>query len=64
MQTQQFLDRLKQGSNSISLMPLFFQSYNGKLMSINGLRSRSPLANNALYSAECSNGTFLNLYES
>jgi hypothetical protein len=33
------------------------------LMSINGLPSRSPLANNALYSFECSKGVYLNLYE-
>jgi hypothetical protein len=33
------------------------------LMSINGLPSKSPLANNALYSFECSNGVYLNLYE-
>jgi hypothetical protein len=32
-------------------------------MSINGLVSNSPLANNALYSVECTGGQFLNLYE-
>lgn len=35
----------------------------GSLMTINGLPSKSPLANNALYSAECSNGKYINLYE-
>ena len=30
---------------------------------INGLASRSPLANNALYSSEVSGGKYLNLYE-
>lgn len=30
---------------------------------INGLESHSPLANNALFSAECSDGHSLNLYE-
>ena len=30
---------------------------------INGLPSMSPLAEYALYSAECSNGRFINLYE-
>jgi len=33
------------------------------LMSINGQPSRSPLANYALYSAECSQNLYLNLYE-
>jgi hypothetical protein len=33
-----------------------------KLM-INGLTSLSPLANNALFSSECSQGQYLNLYE-
>lgn len=32
-------------------------------MTINGLPSRSPLANNALYSVEVSGGKYLNLYE-
>jgi hypothetical protein len=32
-------------------------------MTIDGLVSRSPLANNALYSCEVSGGTWLNLYE-
>jgi len=34
-----------------------------KDLKINGLPSKSPLANNALYSAECSKGKYLNLYE-
>jgi hypothetical protein len=33
------------------------------LLKINGLPSHSPLANNALYSSELSNGIYLNLYE-
>ena len=33
------------------------------LMKINGLTSLSALANNALYSFECSRGNFINLYE-
>jgi hypothetical protein len=36
---------------------------NNQLMKINGLASRSPLANNALFSSEISNGKYLNLYE-
>lgn len=35
----------------------------GQKMKINGLTSNSPLANNALYSSECAEGQFLNLYE-
>ena len=35
----------------------------GVLMKINGLPSKSPLANNALYSFECSEGIYMNLYE-
>jgi hypothetical protein len=34
-----------------------------KSMSINGLPSKSPLVNNALYSFECSKEVYLNLYE-
>jgi hypothetical protein len=34
-----------------------------KNLKINGLESKSPLANAALFSSECSNGRFLNLYE-
>jgi hypothetical protein len=32
-------------------------------LKINGLTSKSPLANNALFSAECADGKILNLYE-
>ncbi len=32
-------------------------------MSINGLISNSPLANNALFSSECKDGRYINLYE-
>jgi len=35
----------------------------GILMKINGLESKSPLSNNALYSFECAGGNYLNLYE-
>lgn len=35
----------------------------GHNMTINGLPSKSPLANNALYSFECTRDKFLNLYE-
>lgn len=35
----------------------------GYLMKINGQPSKLPLANNALYSVECSKNKFLNLYE-
>jgi hypothetical protein len=33
------------------------------LLKINGLKSKSPLSNNALYSFECTGGKWLNLYE-
>ena len=32
-------------------------------LTINGLESKSPLANNALFSSECSGNKYLNLYE-
>jgi len=35
----------------------------GPMMKINGLTSKSPLANNALYSVEVSGGKYINLYE-
>lgn len=35
----------------------------GHTMKINGLPSKSALANNALYSFECSEGVYVNLYE-
>jgi len=50
-------------SNAKGVVTITHTMGDGKLMSINGLRSRSPLANNALYSVECVNGKFLNLYE-
>lgn len=34
-----------------------------KNLKINGLESKSPLANNALFSTECTGGTTLSLYE-
>ena len=34
-----------------------------ELMKINGLKSKSPLANNALFSSECSDGQYINFYE-
>lgn len=35
----------------------------GMLMKVNGLESKSPLANNALYSFECTRGKLLHFYE-
>jgi hypothetical protein len=35
----------------------------GMLMKVNGLKSKSPMANNALYSFECTRGRFLHFYE-
>ena len=35
----------------------------GNLLSIDGLKSKSPLSNNALYSSEIAGGQYLNLYE-
>jgi hypothetical protein len=35
----------------------------GPLLKINGLTSKSPLSNNALYSFECADGVYMNLYE-
>ncbi len=35
----------------------------GVMMKIDQLTSKSPLANNALYSAECSHHHYLNLYD-
>lgn len=34
-----------------------------KFLKINGLKSKSPLSNNALFSSECSDGKYINLYE-
>lgn len=50
-------------SNSGGVVTITHTMGDGHRMSINGLQSKSPLANNALYSAECVNGKFLNLYE-
>lgn len=50
-------------SNNKGVVTLTHTMGDGKLMTINGLASRSPLANNALYSSEVSNGRYLNLYE-
>lgn len=36
---------------------------NGKLLNIDGLPSKSPLSNNALYTSEKSEGKYINLYE-
>lgn len=38
-------------------------SMGGPMLKIDGLVSKSPLSNNALYSAEVSNGHWINLYE-
>lgn len=50
-------------SNSGGVMTLTHTDGSGMLMRINGLASKSPLANNALYTAECSKDRYLNLYE-
>lgn len=50
-------------SNSGGVGTLTHTMGDGMLMKINGLTSRSPLANNALYSFECSKGKYINLYE-
>src|SRR3982751_6209985 len=50
-------------SNSGGVLTLTHTDGSGHNMRINGLPSKSPLANNALYSAECSKGRYLNLYE-
>lgn len=50
-------------SNSKGVLTLTHTDGSGNLMKINGLPSKSPLANNALYSAECSRDKYLNLYE-
>lgn len=49
-------------SNADGVMTLTHR-HHGPLLKINGLPSKSPLSNNALYSAECSKGHYLNLYE-
>ena len=50
-------------SNSGGVATLTHTLGDGMLMSINGLTSKSPLANNALYSFECSRSKYINLYE-
>ncbi len=50
-------------SNSGGVGTLTHTMGTGMLMSINGLTSKSPLANNALYSFECTDSRYLNLYE-
>lgn len=50
-------------SNSGGVGTLTHGMGDGILLSINGLPSKSPLSNNALYSFECSQGHYLNLYE-
>ena len=50
-------------SNASGVGTLTHTMGDGRLMSINGLPSKSALSNNALYSFECSEGHYLNLYE-
>lgn len=50
-------------SNNNGVLLLTHTDGSGHKMSINGLKSSSPLANNALYSAECVKGQYMNLYE-
>lgn len=50
-------------SNSGGVVTFTHTMGDGKLMSINGLKSKSPLANNALGSFEFVDGKFLSLYE-
>lgn len=50
-------------SNNNGVLTLTHTDGSGMNMRINGLPSKSPLANNALYSAEVSRGHYLNLYE-
>ena len=50
-------------SNSGGVGTLTHGMGDGILLHINGLPSKSPLSNNALYSFECSQGHYLNLYE-
>lgn len=49
-------------SNNHGVMTLT-HTMGGRPMTIDGLASRSPLANNALYSCEVTGGKYLNLYE-
>lgn len=50
-------------SNNNNKVAVLTHMMDKNLMKINGLTSRSPLANNALYSFECSRDKFINLYE-
>lgn len=50
-------------SNNKGVLTLLHTMGDGKVLKINDLPSNSPLANGALYSAECVNGIILNLYE-
>lgn len=50
-------------SNANGVMSLTHQMHGTPLMKINGLTSRSPLANNALYTTELSEGKYINFYE-
>jgi hypothetical protein len=50
-------------SNSGGVITLTHSMGDGQLLKINGLPSKSPLSNNALYSSEISEGQYLNLYE-
>jgi hypothetical protein len=50
-------------SNNDGVLTLTHTDGSGRLLNINGLPSKSPLSNNALYSAEVSDGRYLNLYE-
>jgi hypothetical protein len=50
-------------SNNHGVLTLTHTDGTDKLLKINGLASKSILANNALYSVECSENKFLNLYE-
>jgi hypothetical protein len=50
-------------SNAQGVLTLTHQMNGSPPMKINGLTSKSALANNALYSSEVSDGKYLNLYE-
>lgn len=50
-------------SNNKGVLTLVHSDGSGQMLKINGLESKSFLSNNALYSAECSQNKFINLYE-
>ena len=50
-------------SNADGVATLTHQLNDSHPMKLNGLVSKSPLANSALYSFECSDGKYINLYE-